>query len=123
MSLFLFVSSNRQNLGFDKIFENMLNQVQLDICEFLADPTNGYQIYVPVLNSLEGRDVTTKLDIGFINKRFELGVEHMADLNHLRIIPAGSGIKIGLFDFNYPDKNLQEQLSRIATDNEQGGIE
>lgn len=38
----------------------------------------------------------------------------MPDLHHLKVIKSGTGISIGLFDFNYPDKNLDFELSRIT---------
>lgn len=51
MSLLLFISHNKENLGFHKIFDSVLSSVELDVCEFLADPTNSYEIFIPVLNS------------------------------------------------------------------------
>lgn len=118
MSLLLFASRNRENLGFEKILDSLLASVQLEVCEFLADPVNGYEIFVPVLNTHENSDVTSKLDIDFINLRFGLGVEHMPDLSHLKTLKSGSGISIGLFDFNFPDKTLDSEIRRIAPTDE-----
>lgn len=114
LSILLFIQKNSNKDNFNEFFDYLFSsKFDFKTLDSLLNETN-FELYMPVLNTEKKDWVTSKLEIDYLNTRFDIGIEETEDLNHFQILKENDYIKFGLFDFNYPNKILDDTLKSIT---------
>lgn len=118
MSILLLISDNYKKEKFVEHFNYITKDFDVSKANDLLTMTD-LQFYVPIFDIEEAEDVAMRLDIKYLDEKFEVGLFHGIDLNYLSSMNPKSGfLRIGLCDHNLPGSRLSAVLDRFRLQKE-----